>query len=89
MTVETRLTLDGLPDDQRVLALAHWYLWRVLIENPPAVEIANPLLIPLAAPSPLLIQTLLLRMEGHMQPATTHQLALAKRRYWKERAASQ
>jgi hypothetical protein len=76
MSIETRPALDGLSDDQRLLALAHWYLFRLTTEQPQALAYCWP-----ASVTP---DVLLRQMEGGMQPETKHRLAMARDRYWKE-----
>jgi len=76
MTVETRPALDGIPDDQRTLALAHWWLFRLTTEQPKTVEYCWP-----ASVTP---DVLLRQMEGSMDSVTLHRLAQARDRYWRE-----
>lgn len=74
---ETRPTTNGLPAEQRELALAHWHLWLYDVtanrhrERRPATECAA-------------WHEALLCLERRMQPETLHRLALARDRYWCE-----
>lgn len=77
MPSETRPTVGGLTVEQRTLAKAHWYTWLCDV-------------LAQAAPRPAGEQAAyheaLLTMERRMQPKTLHQLALARDRFWKEKA---
>lgn len=71
MTIETRPALDGIPDEQRTLALAHWWLFRVYASVWGYIVDTD-------------VVAVLLRLEAQMQPETTHRLAQARDRYWRE-----
>ena len=68
MTVETRPNLRGLPEDQREIALAHWYLWRVYQVTPGW-----------NAPHPVLDA-----LEAMMDNETKHRMAQARGSFWRE-----
>ena len=72
MSIETRPALDGIPDEQRVLALAHWWLWRLRADGHLSTDLWAQ------------FEDVMGQIEGQLQPITLHRLAQAKNRYWRE-----
>lgn len=73
MPIETRPALNGITDDQRTLALAHWWLWRVFF------------LDSLDVPEQRDAERTLTKLETLLHPITLHRLAQARDRYWREK----
>jgi hypothetical protein len=72
MSIETRPDLHSLPEDQRILGLAHWYVWLCMQRLGYMMEGVDH-------------ETFTLhRLEAAMQPKTLHLLALARGRYFRE-----
>jgi len=76
MTIETRPVLASLSDEQRVLAQAHWWVWRAIQE----CQILRETHLPDVSVDWWTLQIL----EAQMQPETLRRLAMARRRYFAE-----
>ena len=77
MPTESRPNLRGLTEQQRTLALGHWWLWRICQENE-CFHLDDSFGDGTGKCSTLRL------LESQMQPETKYRLALARGAYFRE-----
>ena len=73
---DIRPDLSGLDEQQKTLALAHWWLWCTTAEHMTGIDWPA---------TGCTAETILHALEAAMTGETKHRLALARGRYWRER----